>query len=432
MKRTIKLAVAAALAMGATSAFATNGSALIGLGAKSRGMAGTSIGVSHGAESALSNPALITSIESTEVSFGGTIFMPKVKNENGVNLDYSAMGGPNYGNESSSASSKADLNVIPEVSIASKVTDNFYMGVGMWGTAGMGVDYRDAANTGQMNMVTNLQLMQFGVPLAYKAGGFSIAVTPLLQYGSLDINYVMSKNLQDAMKQQAPGTAQAPYNVGMGVAQDLKFGYNLGLAYTMSGLTVGAVYKSRIDMKYKGFSGVVAPFTGTLGYTNDKLSTPAEYGLGASYKFGANTVAIDYKRIQWSKAKGYKDFEWKDQNVIALGYEYATEAWAVRLGYNYAKSPIKEQTVNNPQTDRPNSANLTPGVVNTFNELGFPGIVQSHYAVGGTYNVSKTTSFDLALTYAPEVTNTYKNFLGQNITTKHKQTGVSAQVNFAF
>ena len=51
---------------------------LIGLGAKSRGMGGVSIGMSHGAESGIANPALLAPLQKTEVSFGGTIFMPNV------------------------------------------------------------------------------------------------------------------------------------------------------------------------------------------------------------------------------------------------------------------------------------------------------------------------------------------------------------------
>jgi long-chain fatty acid transport protein len=142
MKKTIKLAVVAALALGATSAFATNGAALIGMGAEARGMDGVGIGMAHGAESALTNPALITSVEKTEISFGGTLFMPDVS--------YSSQGG-------TSASSDADMSMIPEVSLATKINDNFYVGIGMWGTGGMGVDYRDAAaSAGTMQMVTNL------------------------------------------------------------------------------------------------------------------------------------------------------------------------------------------------------------------------------------------------------------------------------------
>ncbi|MCX6052751.1 MAG: outer membrane protein transport protein [Campylobacterales bacterium] len=227
MKKTIKLAVVAALALGATTAFATNGSNMIATGAKATGMGGVGIGMSHGAESALVNPALITSVESSEISFGGTLFMPNVKNTNDL------------GGGASSATSEAKINVIPEVSLASKINDNFYMGVGMWGTAGMGVDYRDPTTTTQMNMVTNLQLMQFGVPLAYKMNNFSAAITPLLQYGSLDINY-------DA------GGAMGINKVGAGVAQSLKFGYNLGVAYEIANVTFGVTYKSQIDMEYKG------------------------------------------------------------------------------------------------------------------------------------------------------------------------------------
>ena len=424
MKKTIKLALVAALALGATSAFATNGSNLIGMGVKARSMGGIGVGMYHGAESGLSNPALISQGNGTQVSFGGTIFMPDVKNTNGVN-----MGG--NGDQSGSASSKADLSVIPEISITSKVNENFSMGVGMWGTAGMGVDYRDAANQGQMNMVTNLQLMQFGVPLAYEVNNFSIGITPLLQYGSLDINYVLSKELQGTMVGDAPTAADMI--MGHGVAQDLKFGYNLGVAYKGKNYTVGAVYKSQIDMQYKNvLSTTVAPFTGGLGYDNDKLSTPAEISVGASYTMGEHTIAVDYKQVQWSKTLGYKDFEWNDQDVYAVGYQYATDGWSLRLGYNQSKSPIEEQTVVNPATDARNSANLQPGGINTFNLLGFPGIVEEHYTIGGTYNLSDRTSFDFAYTIAPEVKETFKNFLAQDIVTKHSQTSLSFAANFNF
>ncbi|WP_345980053.1 outer membrane protein transport protein [Sulfurimonas sp. HSL3-2] len=407
MKKTIKLAVVAALALGTTSAFATNGSNLIGMGAKTRGMAGTGIGMSHGAESALVNPALITSVKGTEISFGGTLFMPNVKNTNDLGA-----GGV-------SADSDAKMNVIPEVSLATKVNDNFYWGVGMWGTAGMGTDYRsskDIASGGtQMQMVTNLQLMQFGVPLAYTMEGVSVAITPVLQYGALDINY-NSTGLPGGDK------------VGAGIAQDLKFGYNLGLSYQTSGITIGATYKSQIDMEYQGQLSNAMQAFGLTGYTNDKLSTPAEIGAGVSYAFDGNTIAIDFKQIQWSKAKGYEDFKWDDQNVISVGYEYATADWAARIGYNYAKSPISEQSGFAGSLTAPSS-----GLINTFNLLGFPAIVESHYAIGGTYNFSTTTSLDLAFTYAPEVSNTYTNFTTvTDITTKHSQTSASAQLNYAF
>jgi len=416
MKKTIKLAVVAALALGTTSAFATNGSNLIGTGAKARAMGGTSIGVFHGAESGLSNPALINQVEGTEISFGGTIFMPNVSNDNNLIL-----GAPPAPNLTSKADSAADMSVIPEVSIVSKINDSFSIGIGMWGTAGMGVDYRDDANTGQMNMVTNLQLMQFGVPMAYNINGFSIGLTPVLQYGSLDINYD-STNLGGG-------------NKGAGVSQDLEFGYNLGLAYKIAGFTLGAIYKSKIDMEYKGQLTSAMQGFGLANYKNDKLSTPAELGFGVSYTMSEHTIAIDYKNIAWSDAEGYKDFAWEDQTVIAVGYAYKTDGWAVRVGYNYSESPITEQKTNFTAAgdiSQAGAANLPGGLVNTFNLLGFPGIVDSHVTFGGSYALSEKTSVDVAYAYAPEVTETFTNFAKQDITTKHSQSSLSVGVNYNF
>jgi long-chain fatty acid transport protein len=155
-------------------------------------------------------------------------------------------------------------------------------------------------------------------------------------------------------------------------------------------------------------------------------------GIGASYAFGEHTVALDYKMIQWSDALGYKDFEWEDQDVITIGYEYKTDGWAARVGYNYASSPISQKSIT-----YNNSAGLNGDTINMFNLLGFPGIVESHYAIGGSYDINEQTSVDLAFTYAPEVTETYKAYnpnavVEYDITTKHSQTGVSAQLNFNF
>ena len=395
MKRSIKLAVAAAVALSATSAFATNGDHLIGMGAKARGMGGIGIGMSHGAETALSNPALITSVKGTEISFGGTVFMPDVQTNMGGGF----------------STSDADLSVIPEVAVASKASDNFWWGVGMYGVAGMGTDYRDATGaTANMWMVTNLQLMQFAVPLAYKADGFSLGIAPVLQYGSLDINYDMAAHLDG-------GAASST----KGVAQDFGVGYNIGAAYEMDGLTVGASYKSAIDMTYKGqISQAMFDFTGNLG--SDDLEQPAEIGVGASYTMGGHTFAVDYKKIKWSDAKGYKDFKWEDQNVYIFGYQYAQDNWALRAGYNHASSPIKDQGA--------------PGaLVNVFNLLGFPAIVEDHYTVGGSYAFNKMASIDVAYVYADE---TKENFAAGAFTptgrieTKHSQDAVSVQVNFNF
>jgi long-chain fatty acid transport protein len=404
-----------------TMVHATNGDNLIGIGAKARGMGGTGVAVTHGAESGLSNAAMITTVEGTEIAFGGTIFMPTIKTQ--------LLGQPEY-------TSSANMNMIPEVSIAHKIDENWFVGIGMWGTAGMGTDYSGkifnpaAGVLGNMNMVTNLQLLQFGVPIAYKTEGFSIAVTPIMQYGNLDINYHMPLN---------PATSpfgMLPFlNVGAGLAQDFGFGVNVGMAYDFSengapGLTIGAQYKSAIEMEYDNqLTDAMAPFAGfdPVGIAmllphGDKLEQPAEFAAGIAYVYeNQHTFAFDYKRVKWSDAKGYKNFGWDDQDVYAVGYQYEQDNWALRAGYNHADSAVVEV--------------LDPRL-NLFNLLGFPATAEDHWTVGGSYEFSEMFSVDLAYVYEPKSTKKFSTQgipgFSPEIKTTHREDSVSFQLAYKF
>jgi len=407
-----------------TMLHATNGDTLIAVGAKARGMGGVGIAMSHGAESTISNPAMITTVEGTEISFGGTIFMPTIE----TTINKAGMA-PIPTQET--LTSDADMNMIPEVSLAHKINENWYVGIGMWGTAGMGTDYRDMQNMavgqfGNLNMVTNLQLMQFAVPIAYKADGLSVAVAPILQYGNLDINYAM------------PNRSGGIDNVGAGLAQDFGFGWSAGLSYDFqNGLVIGAVYKSSIEMDYNGqLSTATAPFVAMGAFPapmSDTLEQPAEIGVGFSYSMGQHTFAFDYKNIQWSSATGYKEFQWEDQDVYAVGYQYAQDNWALRVGYNYASSAVVEQT----------GATTMAGVgaqsaINFFNLLGFPATQEQHITFGGTYAFSDTFSLDLAYVRGLSNEETFAipafamSFGTDSITTDHTEDSLSFQLTYKF
>lgn len=405
-----------------TMIHATNGDNLIAVGAKARGMGGTSIAVAHGAESGLSNPAMITSVEGTQIEFGGTIFMPKIK------TTITGFAPPPVGANFTDPTftSDADISLIPEVSIAHKIDENWYVGVGMWGTAGLGTDYSKATGGGfnNFNMVTNLQLLQFGVPIAYKTGGLSLAVTPIIQYGNLDIDY----NL--APLQQSP----TRIGNGAGLAQDFGFGYNVGIAYDFSqdgveGLTFGAMYKSSIEMNYDGqLTTAIRPFLNPQAGPNDPLASitdtleqPAEIGIGIGYEMGQHLFAFDYKKIKWTDAKGYSDFGWDDSDVYAFGYQYSQDNWALRVGYNYASSAVVEG-----QDPR----------LNFFNLLGFPATAERHYTFGGSYVFSDQFSFDLAYVYQDTNTETFDISQafgpGSEISTDHREDSVSIQLAYKF
>ena len=398
MKKTIKLAVVAALALGATSAFATNGTNMIGYGAKSRAMGGTGISNFLGAESAFANPALITKSEkNTEITIGATILMPSVS----FDTDAAAFtaGGPKQSNDST-----AGDGMIPAVAAINKVNDNFAWGVALYGVGGMGVDYRtttpnSAITTAGVN--DSLMLMRMSIPLAYETHGFSVAVAPVIEYGSLSMS----------------AGAGAPI---AGVTTDIVMGYEIGATYEIAGISMGLDYKSAVTHDFKNTFQSANP---TTGATQTKLDTPAVIGLGLSYNFGANTIALDYKNIAYSSSAGFEDFGWDDQNVFALGYEYAAKNWAARVGYNYGASPLP--------TDVKDNATFGQAAGSA---MAFPAVTESHFTLGGSYNFNEQMSMDLAYMYATgsATTDLPTNFGGGSFTATNDQSAFSVALNYGF
>jgi len=399
MKKTIKLAVVAALALGATSAFATNGDVMIGQGAKSRAMGGVGIAKSFGAESALVNPANISSTEDMEVTISATVFMPNVSFSS--NAAANAQNGSTTSVNVQSADSASNLSVIPEVYYTARLTDRLVTGIAIAGTAGMGVDYDGeafgtASDNGAFRMKTALQLLKVAVPVSYTVGGLTVGAAGVLQYGTLQMSHMA----------QNPNTG-AYELLDNGASSDTGYGVEVGATYTAKGLTLGAVYKSAISMTYDNtISSSVTAFGGAAATgigSGDTLEQPAERGVGISYEYAGSTISADYKNIAWGSATGYKDFGWEDQDVYAIGYEYAANGWALRAGYNYAKSPIVEQD-GNPLTA--GQAAYGNAIKNFFNTDGFPGIVETHFTLGGGIALGDFT-IDGAFVYVPEVTASY-------------------------
>jgi long-chain fatty acid transport protein len=365
-----KLLLALAASGIATSAFATNDDTLIGLGAQSRALGGTGAAAFFGSENALTNPALLAKSKGTEFAFGGTVFMPDVE------------ASTNVSGVQASQTSEADLSLIPEVSLSNRINDNWTLGIGMFGTAGMGVDYRDT--DALFNGYTNLQLMKFAPTAAYNSGNFGFGFAPVIQYGALDINY----------------TDPFGNNTGDGVSSDIGFGFNLGAYWDVTpNLTLGAAYQSAIDMEYDGQITTAAGGFGLAGFT-DHLEQPGEFKVGVAYTTGPWMFTGDYKLIQWSSAKGYEDFNWDDQDVFALGVKYTGKGYWVGVGYNYGEDPIKKLPSEQSMTGYSNQA------VNLFNNHFFPAVVESHFTAGGGFSIGKNSMVDMALVYADEVSKT--------------------------
>jgi len=401
--------------------YATNGDNLIGVGTKSRGMGGAGIAVSHCAESTLQNPALITCTKGTSISLGGILFQPDISAKMGMAAEHDSDIGASF---------------IPGIAISHKLNNNWYLGIGAWGTAGMGTDYSHITqipnrDSGNMHMKTSLQLMQFATSLAYRENNFGLAVTFIEQYGKLEINY-------QSFDGNMVGDDSSPY---------LAFGLNLGTYYDFkNGFTLGGVYKSKIDMNYGNqLSTATQPFVNFGIFPQamqEHLEQPSEFGIGVGYKFGYHTLALDYKKVQWSDAKGYKEFNWDDQDVYAIGYQLKGKQWRFRLGYNHATNPIKEAQ-SGPAVIAPgNYAQAGGNALNLFNLLGFPATAEDHYAIGAGYEFTDHFYVDLSYVYAPKTSTKMRTITGLNpqtgdlytgeSTVNHTESSLSFQLSYRF
>jgi long-chain fatty acid transport protein len=375
MKKIIVLSTIASVAL-----FATNGDLMMGHGVKATGMGGVGIAVSHGAESVYSNPAMLKDIKGSEFVGSLTMFMPTVdfKSDAGSKAD------PRIPAPISSTSD-ADRSFLPEFAYAHRNNEHIVWGIGIGGTAGMGVDQKNKPS-GAFGMQTELQVAKIGIPVAYTNGALTLAVEPVLQYSTLEINY-----------QTQMGESQNPKSSSTG------FGVNLGMAYDMGNLTLGALYQSKIEANYKdNISKAMGDFGVTSVSSGDSLDQPAEMGVGVAYKMGKNTFAMDLKRVEWADVSGYQDFGWENQNIIAIGYQYETPTWAIRAGYNHGKSPIQE--LDGSASD---PANYDNAAINFFNLSGFPAVIEDHFTIGGDYSVTDVLSLSFAFVYSPEVIETF-------------------------
>lgn len=371
----IVVSMFAAGVMSSTMAHATNGDTMMAVGSENTALGGTGVAHYVGAESTFANPAMLGKTTGREVTGGVVLFKPNVTNDGVMGV---------------AASSSANTSYIPDVSFSDRISDNLSYGVAMAGIAGMGVNYIGAPMGSHINAKTTLSILKIVPTVAYNTESYGLGFSPVLQYGSLAISYD-ARVYNPATGVLVNGPHSASTHTG--------YGYTLGGYYNASSaLTLAAAYNSTIKMNYgTQLSAAGAGFGQTFA---DKLDQPAEIKAGVSYAAPNNfTVTADYRLIQWASAGGYREFGWKDQTVVAVGAKYAGEGYWVGAGYNNSNNPIGVYA-----NGVLNAYGNNGGIVNMFNHLMFPGIINNSYTFGGGYALNK--SFDLAgsIVYSPKVT----------------------------
>ena len=412
----MRIALLSAITVPVTTAFATNGYQLIGVGSYQKGLAGAVTANPGSAMTAVTNPAGAARVGS-RADFSMEAFMPE------RSVDFTALGGQK-------ADSAVDIYGIPAIGWTAPTSDgsDVYFGGGMYGTSGMGVDYpvttvMDMGPGGTLDWhgYSNISFWQMAPVLAWN-------VDDKLSLGaSLNIDY-QSVSFQSRFTNVPTGDNIFDLSRS---ASAFGLGLSLGLLYDpIPAMTLGFSYKSKqnfSDLEYQLAAGDITlngnPYpAGT--YTLD-MDYPQEAAVGIAYRMGRKlTFSGDIKWINWSDTMeqliingpgGSIPYNtgWDDQTVFAIGINYdINDKFTIRGGYNFAESPIGPEDV---------ASNLI-----------LPAVVESHYTIGGDYRINNHWELAFHYMYVPEntVTSTDPQLPGAKISLSETSLGLNIGYRF--
>ena len=404
VKKSILIFVFLAMIVAITSAArATNGDNVIAIGPIARSMGGVGIAAPQDAISAVfANPASMCFApfcNATTFDFAGTLFMPKIE---GSVIQTSG---------TTEAKSDDKVYAIPAIGLSVPINDTFpswRFGIAAYGVSGLGVDYRGTALDnptafGTYPLIsgeyTSLQIMKFAPAVAVQAmDNLSLGLAFHIDYANLDLRDGSSPNYG--------------------------YGFQAGLIYTLTDkITFGTSYITAQTTNHKN----IRDFDGINGRDNLELEAPQQLGFGVAYTIldPANLlIEADAKWLNWSDAKGYKDFDWDDQWVYALGIQFKpTEMLTLRAGYSYGKNPVKEHNGFD-GTGTQDNIKIVQGSVfptyyyETFRIIGFPAIVEQHLTFGIGIQIAPTVSVNIGYMQAFEetISETGTDFTGAPVT----------------
>jgi long-chain fatty acid transport protein len=165
-----------------------------------------------------------------------------------------------------------------------------------------------------------------------------------------------------------------------------------------------------------------------------KLESPNQLGVGASYEIPSTMnllVEMDVKWLNWANAAGYKEFDWNNQWVYAIGLKAEpVKKLTVRAGFNYAKNPVEEHDgfVGKFGSTGPLDVVMVQGTpfpryyYETFRIIGFPAVAEKHVTCGVGYSFTKQFSMNLGYMHAFEktISETGTDPLGAPVSLKSK------------
>lgn len=422
-KKLLSAAITTAVLMPA-AAHATNGYFLPGYGAKAIGMGGAGIAYAQDSISAAANPAGIADV-GMRADLGFGIFNPE--RSAAVGRDAGSVAAFNGFSQSENR-----FYLMPSAGYTMPWSDQLTFGIALVGNGGMNTTYKPNffkfGTVGSEKLGVDLMQMLVPITAAYKVD----------EQNALGVSLVLGAQRFAARGLQSFGRfniSSDPNNL-TNRGHDYAGGAGVRLGwrgkFMEDRVTLGATYASKIYMsKFDKYKGLFAE--------GGDFDVPANYGFGIALKATpATTIAFDIQRILYAGVPAVHNrgpsatlpvstdsstllglpngmgFGWNSQTVYKLGVDHKyNDAWTLRAGYNYGKSPIPNDQV-------------------TFNTLA-PATVEKHYTVGFTYSPDKSSELTLAYLHAASNTQSSCNlFLVNCARIKMHQNDVELSYSWKF
>ncbi|MCM2289201.1 MAG: porin [Sulfuritalea sp.] len=417
-----KISALMAAAAVSGSAFATDGYFAHGYGMKAKGMGGAATAMASDSMGGANNPASMV-WAGDRLDVGLDLFAPK------RNISRTDGAGPGAA-LNGSADSGSNLHYVPEFGYNKMLGWDMSMGVTVYGNGGMNTDYSGDQLAGATGTCAGFGATWARANLLCGNGRLGIDMMQLIvaptfamkvnKNHSFGVSLLLAhQQFKASGIQSFAGFSATPSNLS-NLGRDKSNGYGVRVGWMgqlNDQITMGATYASKMKMsKLDLYKGLFAEEGG--------FDIPENWSIGIAFKPNEQwKLAADYQRINYGGVKSVanssvmpldptltnagipgslgcstcRGFGWSNVDVFKLGAEYQfSKNLTLRAGYNHSENPISSRDV-------------------TFNMLA-PGVVQDHYTIGFTYNVSKDSELTMAYMHAMKNSvsgpSLFSNFLG--------------------